>query len=133
IAGTPYVFTPWATDSDGDTLTFSASGLPAWATINAQTGSVSGTPGQGHVGMTGTIVISVTDGRSPVTLPGFRITVSGENTPPPVNLPPTITGSPPSNFAAGSNYNFVPVAVDPEGGTLAFSISMKPAWATFST
>ena len=33
-AGTPYTFTPSAADPDGDKLTFSATNLPSWASIN---------------------------------------------------------------------------------------------------
>jgi hypothetical protein len=41
--------------------------------------------------------------------------------------------------AAGSTFTFTPVASDPDGGALAFSVSLngaagtKPDWATFST
>jgi hypothetical protein len=37
-AGSAFAFTPTASDADGDTLTFSISGAPAWASFNAQTG-----------------------------------------------------------------------------------------------
>jgi hypothetical protein len=33
---------------------------------------------------------------------------------------------------AGQAYRFRPSAADPEGSTLSFSISSKPAWATFN-
>jgi hypothetical protein len=145
IAGTPnvnatvgvsYLFQPTALDADGDTLTFTATGLPGWASINAQTGLVSGMPSS--TGTTGTIVVRVSDGLASASLPGFQITVSNSNTTPP-NQSPTIGGSPQTNVAAGASYSFTPTASDPENGTLAFSISMngvagsKPSWSTFST
>jgi hypothetical protein len=48
------------------------------------------------------------------------------------NLPPVISGSPSGLASVGSSYAFVPVASDPEGATLSFSIANKPAWASFS-
>jgi hypothetical protein len=137
--GSTYLFQPSALDSDGDTLSFSATGLPSWATINTQTGLVSGTPGSAHVGATGNIVVTVSDGDRTASLPGFQINVGTVSPPPPQNQPPTLSGSPTTSLAAGATFNFTPVAADPEGGTLAFSISLngvpgtKPSWATFST
>jgi hypothetical protein len=49
------------------------------------------------------------------------------------NAVPTISGSPGTNIAAGTAYSFQPVAADPEGATLSYSIQNKPTWATFST
>jgi hypothetical protein len=54
-------------------------------------------------------------------------------TPPPVtpNQPPVISGSPSTRVVAGQAYAFQPVASDPEGQALTFSIANKPAWAAF--
>ncbi len=49
------------------------------------------------------------------------------------NLPPTISGTPTTRITAKTTYNFRPVASDPEGRTLTFSIANKPGWAAFST
>ncbi len=51
----------------------------------------------------------------------------------PTNKPPVISGNPPTSVQAGSAYAFTPTASDPEGKTLAFTITNKPGWATFST
>lgn len=45
IVGNAYSFTPSASDADSDTLAFSISGKPAWATFNTSTGRLSGRPG----------------------------------------------------------------------------------------
>ena len=45
---------------------------------------------------------------------------------------PTISGSPPTSDAAGQAYSFVPTTTNPGGGTLAFTITNMPAWASFS-
>ncbi len=45
-----------------------------------------------------------------------------------VNLPPTISGTPPSVIKVNTSYNFLPTARDPEGRALKFSIVNKPGW-----
>ena len=57
-AGTAYSFTPAASDADGDPLTFSAIGMPAWASVDAATGRIGGTPGDAHVGTSGDITLA---------------------------------------------------------------------------
>lgn len=49
------------------------------------------------------------------------------------NRAPVISGSPSTQVTAGSVYTFTPVASDPDGDTLTFSIDTKPTWATFNT
>jgi hypothetical protein len=46
---------------------------------------------------------------------------------------PTISGSPPTSDVAGQAYSFVPTTTNPGGGTLSFSITNLPTWASFST
>jgi len=46
---------------------------------------------------------------------------------------PTISGSPASSVIAGSAYQFVPTARDPNGDPLTFRVQGLPRWATFST
>jgi hypothetical protein len=75
LQGTQYGFTPIASDADDDALTFAASGLPAWAKIDATTGRVSGSPAPADVGTSGSVSISVSDGIATVTLPAFAIEV----------------------------------------------------------
>jgi hypothetical protein len=52
---------------------------------------------------------------------------------PEANNPPQISGNPATEIAVGSSYGFTPAASDPEGNNLVFSISNKPAWASFNT
>ncbi|MSR09200.1 MAG: hypothetical protein EXR82_06670 [Gammaproteobacteria bacterium] len=76
VAGTAYAFTPTASDPDGQTLTFSVMGAPAWATFNTATGRLNGTPGVGDVGLTEGIVITVSDGTAYASLPAFSLAVT---------------------------------------------------------
>jgi hypothetical protein len=75
VAGSAYAFTPTASDPDGQTLTFSVMGAPAWASFNSATGRLGGTPGAGDVGLTEGIVITVSDGTAYASLPAFSLAV----------------------------------------------------------
>jgi hypothetical protein len=133
-AGTPFAFTPTAADPEGDPLTFSATNVPSWATFNASTGSLTGTPAESNVGMTGMITIEVSDSKAIAELPAFRIQVSSSaTTPPPANRPPTIAGTPATTARVGQLYSFMPVGDDPEDATLVYSITNRPSWATFTS
>jgi hypothetical protein len=126
-AGQPYRFSPSASGPSGYTLKFAVSGKPAWATFNAGTGQLSGTPATADVGSYSNIVISVSDGVARAALPAFSVTVLR-----PQNVAPTISGQPPTSVNVGSAYNFIPAASDANGDALSFSIQNKPSWATFS-
>jgi hypothetical protein len=128
--GAAYAFHPNASDADGNTLSFQISNRPAWASFDTASGSLTGTPANNHIGTTSNIVISVSDGTASVSLPAFSIQVQAA---PQANLPPVISGTPPTSVNAGQAYNFQPSASDPNGTTLSFSISNKPAWATFNS
>ena len=75
--GTNYSFTPSASDSDGGALKFSIANAPAWATFNATTGQLSGSPKVTDTGTTMNIVITAADGSATASLPAFSITVTG--------------------------------------------------------
>jgi nitrite reductase/ring-hydroxylating ferredoxin subunit len=124
-SGEAYSFRPSASDPEGQKLSFSVAGLPGWARFDGATGAVSGTPTFANAGTHGSIVISVSDGAASASLAPFAITVVG------VNTPPTISGSPSGSVKAGQAYGFAPVASDPDGQKLTFSVAGKPAWASF--
>jgi len=126
--GSPYSFQPTVNAPPGVALTYYVQNRPAWATYDAATGELSGTPTQ--TGTFPNIVISVSDGFQSVSLAPFTITVTS---PAPTNNPPTISGSPPTGVTAGSMYTFTPKASDPNGQALTFTIQNKPSWASFSS
>jgi hypothetical protein len=74
-SGLDYSFLPTAIDADGDSLVYSISGQPSWATFDASTGALTGTPDFSDVGTFTDIVISVSDGVHVASLPAFSITV----------------------------------------------------------
>jgi hypothetical protein len=75
LQGRSYSFRPSATDADGEALSFSIDNRPAWASFNAATGRLSGTPSAADVGTFAAITISVTDGRASTSLPAFAVNV----------------------------------------------------------
>ncbi len=79
--GRSYVFTPTASDADGDTLSFGITGKPSWAAFDTGTGTLSGTPTASDNGSSSTIMISVSDGKSVTTLAAFTLTVEGSTAP----------------------------------------------------
>ena len=127
LAGQSYVFTPTASDADGDTLTFAVANRPTWASFDAGSGRLSGTPPETAAGEYVDIRISVSDGQASAALAAFSIVVDA------ANRAPTISGTPATSVTAGQSYRFVPRASDLDGDALSFRIVNKPAWATFST
>jgi hypothetical protein len=128
--GQAYYFNAGARDVNGDTLRFSISNKPVWATFETKSGVLRGTPSSSHVGKYPNIKISVSDGKVSSSLPLFTITVTSTSSS--TNSAPKISGSPVTSVAAGQAYSFQPSASDPNGNALSFSIQNKPVWATFS-
>lgn len=136
ISGTPstsiaedsaYVFVPGASDADGDSLSFGISNRPSWASFNSTTGRLAGIPDNSHVGTYQNIIISVSDGKAVAALGPFSIQVINSND------APSISGNPATSVAADSAYSFQPLASDPDGDNLTFSIQNRPAWASFNS
>lgn len=128
--GVSYAFTPTAQDAQGDPLTFSATNLPSWLSLNASTGEIEGTPAAADAGTDSGIVLSASDGQLSTSLPVFSITVAPAEA---QNQPPEISGTPSSHVTAGMNYSFTPTATDADSDPLTFSISHAPSWASFSS
>jgi len=135
ISGTPagnatmgqwYSFTPKVSDPSRRALQFHISNRPSWATFNAATGHLAGTPTAANVGTFTYTMIFVSDGVTTAYLPRFTLKVSAAAD------KPVISGTPLTSVSAGSTYKFQPTAKDPDGKTLSFSVQNKPSWASFS-
>ena len=120
-----YAFTPTVQRPSGSTLKFSISGKPSWASFNAATGTLSGTPETANVGSSTTVVISVSDGAASASLAPFTLKVLP-------NVAPTISGAPATRASVGDIYTFTPKASETNGDPLSFSVKNKPDWASFS-
>lgn len=138
ISGKPYSYTvkvgnwwsfaPRATDADGDKLVFSVANKPTWMSFDSKTGRLSGQAKT--VGKWSNITVSVTDGRTRVSLAPFTVTSWSSTS---TNTAPTISGSPSGTATVGVAYSFQPTASDSNGDTLGYTIQNKPSWAAFST
>jgi hypothetical protein len=125
VAAHYYRFQPGVIDP-GKKVIFSIVNKPSWAVFDATTGQVAGTPLPSNVGIFSNIVITGNDGTATAHLAPFSVTVI-----PLPNNPPRISGSPATSVVAGQAYSFQPGAIDPNGLTIKFGISGKPAWAAF--
>lgn len=74
--GQPWSFVPVASDPDGDALTFTVTNRPAWASFDARTGRLAGTPAAADQGSIRDVTIAVSDGRASATLAPFTLTVA---------------------------------------------------------
>ncbi len=77
--GQTYVFAPTASDPDGDSVGFTITNKPAWASFNTTTGRLTGTPLLGDVGTYSNIMITVSDGVATTRLGPFAITVNTDS------------------------------------------------------
>ena len=90
-----------ATDADNDTLTYSATGLPAGISIAPATGAITGTVAAGS---TGTHNVTVTVGDGDLTASDtFTWTVSALNTPPVVDTVTVTPAAPDTNQTLTAN------------------------------
>ncbi|MGC9363767.1 MAG: putative Ig domain-containing protein [Fidelibacterota bacterium] len=97
-------------------------GLPAWLSLNATSGVLSGSPGNAAIGAYN-ISIRATDASGGFTAISFQITV--------VNGPPEFTGVPLTAIEEDSLYEYTPDLVDPSGDNI-FSLLTNPGWLTIN-
>jgi hypothetical protein len=76
VADSAFSFQPTVRSGGEAVLSFSIVNLPSWATFNATTGQLTGTPTVADVGTYNDILITVTSGGMIASLPPFSITVS---------------------------------------------------------
>jgi Putative Ig domain len=75
-ANTAYVFLPTASDPADKPLEFTIQNKPSWASFDASTGELKGTPSSANVGTYDGILIGVSDGNATTALPTFSINVT---------------------------------------------------------
>jgi hypothetical protein len=129
-----YSFQPSKAGSDAAKAKFVVKQLPNWMTFNPALGSIRGVATTKLIGTYRNIDIGVTTGKKTVWMRPFAITVLGAPSgPPPTPGPPKISGTPPTSVTVGTVYSFQPIASDPNGAKLTFSINVKPSWTSFDT
>ena len=116
-SGEFYQYDVQATDTDGDTLSYSLSVAPSGMTISGS--SISWTPDNAQVGGHAVTVV-VSDGADTAEQ-AYTLTVSA-----PANQPPVITSQPILTASENTNYTYTAVASDPDGDTLSYSLTTAP-------
>lgn len=116
-----------AQDPESQPLTYTATGLPAWASISSTTGLITGTPGVGDIGGPTSITVNVSDGVNTVSTTFTLTVVQTANQPPVVSNPGTWIVS------AGSFGTISVFAHDPESQPLTYTASANlPTWVTLN-
>jgi hypothetical protein len=102
VADRTYTFEVAATDTDNRSITYSIKNKPSWATLNAQTGALTGYPYASNVGTFAGIVITASDGVSSASLPAFSITVEKPGSSGTTNGTATVNWQPPTQNTNGT-------------------------------
>lgn len=130
LAGQAYSFQPSANDPDGDRLTFTATNLPSWASMNATTGRIIGTPTSADIATYSGITMRVSDGSASASLGPFSISVTDIGT-----GTATISWLPPTQNVDGSaltNLTGFQVLYGREPDDLAQSVTLtNPSLSTY--
>ena len=131
--GQPFAFTPSVGSPSGATLGFLLLSAPAFLSVDASTGVVSGTPAGIDIGTYPGIRVAVTDGSTTVAGPAFTLTVAAD----PVSNGPAVTGAlsiagaPITAAVEGVAWSFRPtVTVAGSGATLSYRAANLPRWMT---
>ncbi|BBA70568.1 Ig domain-containing protein [Geobacter sulfurreducens] len=118
-----------ASDSNGDPIFYSATGLPAGLSINESTGLISGTTAAGAAAAGPcTVTVTVSDG-SASTSTVFAWTVI----PAVANLPPVVTSVPATAAIRNKIYRYDVNTTDPNGDTVTYKLVTRPSGMSISS
>ena len=134
VAGSPYGFTPTASDPGGKALSFSVQNKPSWAAFSISTGALSGTPTTAQVGTYGNIIITVSDGTATAALKSFSIAVTAPVTS--TTGSATLTWTAPTQNTDGSpltNLAGYHIYYGTSAGSLSNMVAVSTAGATTYT
>jgi hypothetical protein len=128
--GTMAILSLWATDDDGDPLTFSASGLPVWGDFTDYGDNTAGivlSPPLNTPPGSSTVTVTVTDGIDPVSQ-SFLVTVTGTV----VAHAPTLDPITDPTVAEGASAAVNLAANDVDGDVLVWTSGL-PSFASLTT
>jgi CSLREA domain-containing protein len=111
-------------DPDGNTLTYSASGLPQGAVFNPSTKTFDWFPTYSQAGTYENVRFEVSDGNGGTDYEEITITVTN------TNRAPVLTSVDDKQVAEGSELLFSVAATDPDGDSVAYSSPDLPSGAT---
>ncbi len=125
LEGSPLTFTVSATDSDGDTLSYSVETLPTGASFNQTSGVFTWTPDNSQAGVY-SLTFTVSDG-SVEDSETINLTVTD------VNRPPILNPIGSKTIGEGSQLTFTISGSDPDNNALSYSATDLPEGATFDS
>ena len=115
-------------DPDGDTLSWSATGLPDGLSIDAGSGTISGTVGYTAAGTHAVLVRATDDDAAPLfTEVAFTWTVAD------TNRAPIVIGPADQASVKGNSISLQVSGTDPDGDTLTWAAAGLPAGVTISS
>jgi len=121
-----YRYSPSATDSEHDTLTWALANEPVGMTINSATGEINWTPPSGSATY-GPVELTVDDGNGGTDTEEWTINVGTPNN------SPVITTTAPTSAVENQLYEYSPIATDPDGDTLTWSLEDEPEGMSIDT
>ncbi len=116
--GTAANVTPSASDANGDTIGWSATGLPTGLSIDSGTGAITGTPSAAGSYST---VVSISDGNSGADSESLTWTVVVGN------APPVLTPIEERSATVGIAVSFTPEASDANGDSISYAATGLPS------
>ncbi|KPK90115.1 hypothetical protein AMJ80_08880, partial [bacterium SM23_31] len=116
----------YASDSDGDTLTYFLTTAPVGMTIDSSSGEINWTPGFEQSGEY-TVSVKVEDGKGGEDTESFLLTVIN------VNRAPVITTMTDTTMNEGDTFTRQVYASDADGDTLTYSLTTAPVGMTIDT
>lgn len=129
LEGETLSFQVSASDSDGDSLTYSVSNLPVGASFNTETRVFTWTPVYGQAGNYTNVEFTVMDSGTPMQLAFEDIMITVDH----VNRPPTITPVVSQQVLEHQLMTFVVEAFDSDGDEVILSAIGIPSGAVFDT
>ena len=98
-AGSAYSFRPTGSDPEGRALSWSITNRPSWASFNATTGALTGTPSTSNVGTFSNVTITASDGTNRTSLRAFNVAVTSPGS----NIgSASLSWTPPTRTTSGS-------------------------------
>jgi VCBS repeat-containing protein len=126
VVNVPYSVHYQATDADGDALTWAASTIPSWLTINPATGWLNGTPPVPAADKSFWVNISVNDGNGGLDWTNFTLQVTTTNRAPSISTMDVRTAT------QGQAYSVDYSGTDPDGDALTWALSTNATWLAFN-
>ena len=129
--GQLYTYTVKAFDPDGDKVYYLLDQKPPGMTIGEQGGTINWTPSVEFVDQSVSVLIKVIDAADHAATQYFAIRVT--NPLPSGNHRPVVTGTAVTNATEGSLYFYDITAVDSDGDSLSFCITLGPPGMTIDS